>query len=360
MKHAILYLIFASIWIVGCDSSESPSNSNSESPEAQTQATPADHIQALSLQISKNPKDYGLLEDRSRWYFEVDSMEKAMKDIEGAIALHPTGDQLYAWKGFLYYAQEDTATARSAYIESIRLGSKDPEVFYQLGQLDFFQKRYEYAKSGYEEAMKLDESDPQYPFALGFMKEEQGSEAKAVQWYVKALKVDSTFAKPLIRLHDLYLNFYENEQVAMDYNAQLLRSTPDHALGNYQKGGFHLRKAKELLGTPENPRFGFHLNEAVTAFTISVNSDPNFVDAWYSRGRVYFFGQTRIDEAVSDFEQTLTLNPKHAQAHFMLGSIYERNGDLKTALSYYSEAVAHNPDSKDFQRAVKEVTAQLK
>ncbi|MEO1385003.1 MAG: tetratricopeptide repeat protein, partial [Bacteroidota bacterium] len=90
------------------------------------------------------------------------------------------------------------------------------------------------------------------------------------------------------------------------------------------------------------------------------NRDPQYALARYFRGYAYFLAEQRVDLAIADMEEALELDPTMGSAHFVLGSIYEYNGDLQSAKNYYEQAVKYQPDSKDFQQALREVQAQLK
>ncbi|MEO1451900.1 MAG: tetratricopeptide repeat protein, partial [Bacteroidota bacterium] len=211
----------------------------------------------------------------------------------------------------------------------------------------------------YQAAAKIAPADPQYVFAQGFLEASRGRYPQATTLYLESLKIDSTFDKSLAQLHDLYLTHYENEEEAMQFNARLLRNHPGHALGRFQEGNYYLREALNIMGMNQLKAFENYVNEAVSAYSIAVNRDPNLTQAWYNRGYCYFLGNGREGAAVEDFEKCLELDPDYAPAHFMIGSIFEKNGDLQTALKRYENAAQLDPGSKDYRKAVKEVRAQL-
>jgi tetratricopeptide (TPR) repeat protein len=252
----------------------------------------------------------------------------------------------------------DTARAREAYQAAVSLGTQNPEVYYQLGQVLFFQKKWDQALIPYQKAADIDKQEPTYPFAIGLLEETRRDYSKAIRQYKSALELDSTFAKALTQLHDLYLNAYQNETEAMKYNAQLLRVRPGHPLGRFQKGSYHLRRAFAITQSSRMKEFEDQINQAVVEFSIAVNRDPQFAQAWYNRGYCYFLGD-RMNEAVQDFEQCIAVNPQHAPAHFMLGSINEKTGDLQTALAHYKRAMELIPENRDFQQAVRELSARI-
>lgn len=355
----IIWGVISLLLLNSCEktSTENPTQKQLARPDSITDVL---RIAALTKQIETNREDYALYRDRSELYYQLDSLDRAVKDIETAISLYRTGPDLYYWRGFLAFASGDSAQARSAYQQAIDLGTQNSEAYYQLGQLAFFNREYVEAQQLYARAAEFSPREPIYIFAQGFLLESQKDYKGATKKYLDALALDSTFAKPLTRLHDLYLDYYENEGVAMKYNAQLLRNQSLHPLGRYQLGNYHLRRALRAKNSENQPLFEEQINLAVENYTLSINKDPQYALSRYFRGYAYFQGAQRIDLAIVDMEAALQIDPKLASAHFVLGSIYEFNGDLQSAKNYYERAVQYQPDSRDFQQALREVTAQLK
>jgi tetratricopeptide (TPR) repeat protein len=317
-------------------------------------------LNALTLQIKQSPKDYALYQQRSELYFQMDSLPQAMADIEAALKRYPQGPELHYWRGFLAYVNNDTALAMKALRAADSLGTNNPEVPYQMGQIFFLQKRYNRALDAYQRAARLDAHDPQYLFAQGLLEETRGRYQEAVTLYRQSLGIDSAFAKSLTRLYDVYLSHFGSQEEALKYNDILLRYSPGHPLGRFQLGSYHLDRALAFSGGRFDEQLRKHINEAVLSFTIAVNGDSTFAKAYYNRGFCYFLGGERMNEALADFQQAAALDSSYAQPRFMLGSIYERNGDLKTALTYYEEALAIAPDSRDFKKTVREVKEKLR
>jgi len=317
-------------------------------------------LESLQKQIQKDPEDYSLYQDRSELYYAMDSLDRSLEDIDRAIRLYDKGPDLYYWKGFLSFVGEDTAAAKRAYLRARDLGSQNPEVFYQLGQIYFFQGKYDKALTQYEEAGKYGPDQALYPFAKGFLEESRENYGQAKKHYLSSLEIDSTFDKALLRLHEIYLSYHRNEREAMKYNDQLLRNQLGHPLGNYNEGNYQLRRAQRFKNGNDLEGYATALNEAILHFTIAVDNDPDFALAYYARGMAYFDGRQRIGEALEDFRKTVELRPGYAPGHFMLGSIYEGTGDLSSALTHYQEAYRLKPEGEGFEKAVKDVKARLK
>lgn len=357
-------LIFVSLFVLGVNfqACKSEDQGGSGTDIARLDSVRRDssvNLDAINKQIAQHPDDYGLFQDRSELYFYMDSLEKSIEDINEAIRLYPNGPDLYFWKGFVSFILSDTIEAKKAFEIAIGLGSQNPEVYYQLGQIAFFKGDYPTALDHYKEAAEYNPDNPIYVFAQGFLEESRKNYQQATELYLKALARDENFDKALLRLHDIYLDYFENELEANRYNQQLLSSQMGHPLANYNEGNYQLRRAMRFRNGGDVNAYGEALNTAIGNFTIAINNDEDFSMAYYARGMAYFDGQQRMDAAIQDFQQALKINPALAQAHFMLGSIFEGNGDLQTALDYFQKAAELKPDGDGFQRAVKEVKEKL-
>jgi tetratricopeptide (TPR) repeat protein len=322
--------------------------------------SPEDQLRSLGVQIGMNPQDYTLYYQRSQAYDRLDSAGPALADAEKALQLFPNNPELHYWRGFLAYNAGDTLRAFSEYRAAAGLGSQEPEVYYQMGQLYFFRGRDDSARHFYRKAREQNDAEPLYYFAEGYLEERRGRIRQALASYRDALRVDSLHSKTLLQLHDLYLGHFQNEETALSYLNQLLRHEPLQPLARYYQGNAFFRKALRSQQPGQEAAYREAVNQAVESYTLAINKDPQFAQAWYSRGYCYFLSPERLQEAVLDFQKTLSLDPDHAQAHFMMGSIYERSGDLGSAAFHYRRAAELKPPSRDFRKALQEVEAALK
>ncbi|MDX1908625.1 MAG: tetratricopeptide repeat protein [Bacteroidia bacterium] len=347
--------LLALVWVTTITGCQSPPPAAEAAPAAVAN-TPEAQLRSLDNQIALNSRDYALYLDRSRLYYAMDSIPQALKDADQAVALFRDGPNVHYWRGFLAFATGDTVRAMEAYNRAELLGTDEAEVFYQRGQIFFFRGEYGKASRDYLAATELDSLQPIYVFAQGYLAEKQGDTKTALRKYLDALKIDTTFDKALARLHDVYLYQKGSPQEAMKYNQRLLEAHPLHPLGHFNLGSEYLRQALMMGGSAQENERRTLINQAVSEFTISVARDPNFDQAWYTRGYCYYLGE-KLDEAMRDFEKTLSINPDFAQAHHMIGSIYAYSGDYRSALGYLRRAAELNPASRDFREKAEEVSA---
>jgi tetratricopeptide (TPR) repeat protein len=82
--------------------------------------------------------------------------------------------------------------------------------------------------------------------------------------------------------------------------------------------------------------------EALRALTMSVELDPQFAEAYNTRGLAYEeLGDIR--RAIQDYHKTFQLNPKSAIACNNLGIAYGKMGNHRQAIAGYDKAIALDP-----------------
>lgn len=87
---------------------------------------------------------------------------------------------------------------------------------------------------------------------------------------------------------------------------------------------------------------GFY-DEAISQFEKAVQMDPTFEIGYYNLG-VAYTGKGQYEEALAKYQKVLQIDPDHAQTHFKLGSIYERRGAFNPAMEEYKKAIESKPD----------------
>ena len=88
------------------------------------------------------------------------------------------------------------------------------------------------------------------------------------------------------------------------------------------------------------------LDEAISEFKKSLTINPNSAVVHSNLGGSYN-EKGMLDEAISEFKKALALNPNSAEAHTNLGIAYGRKGRLDEAISEHKRALAVNPNSAE-------------
>jgi len=356
--YAVLGLLCL-LYLGGCGDKEQEVSDDQRPTEEVYDLSPESNLRAelssLNTQIERESRSYSLFQQRSLVYYYLNREDSAVLDVEKALKLYPDGPELHYLRGFYAFVADDTARAMNAFKKAAFLGSVNPETFYQMGQIFFLQGKYAEALREYDEAIALDSLEPTYVFAKGLLYEQQSNYPKAIKEYKTALTLDSAFVKSFSRLHDIALAIQKDEKAALDYTKQLLTYHPEHPLGRFNLGNHFYREGYAITDEKRVAEADSLFRRAIVQYTFSLKKDSTYTDAYYNRGNCYFLTD-QYEEAIQDFQKTLALQPKHARAHFMLGSLFEHYKDISTALQHYQSALDADPSFTDAANAVKELS----
>lgn len=77
--------------------------------------------------------------------------------------------------------------------------------------------------------------------------------------------------------------------------------------------------------------------QAEQYYTASIQADNSFLKSYNNRGLLYL-DQNRYTDAAKDFDAALKQNPNYALALVNRGLVYDKQGDIKSAYSFYKKA----------------------
>lgn len=103
---------------------------------------------------------------------------------------------------------------------------------------------------------------------------------------------------------------------------------------------------------------GNHQAEAVIAFNKALAIKPDFVDALYGLGVVYW-DRGQNEQALALFNQVMNIDPANVPAAFALGDIYRKSGRYNLAIGYYQIAIDSELDRAEFHVSLGDCYAGL-
>ncbi|MEM0999129.1 MAG: tetratricopeptide repeat protein [Bacteroidota bacterium] len=322
-------------------------------------ASVENRIRNLTEQLRFSKTNWELYMERSKLWYEAGNIPQAMADIDRAIENHIMGPENYYLKGFYYYAQRQDSEATRQLRKAVDLGSEDPETYYLLGQLRYLAKDYTGADNWYNTAISLDSMQPTYYFAKGYLAQTQERFDEAIEIYRVALQRDPTFVKVLLALHDIYLNVKKDADQAFAFNERVILVDSTQPVARFNQGNFFMARANILTEEEELVEFQVLIKIAISEYNRCLEVDPNYVEAYYNRGYCFFL-LNQFGPALNDFSTVIELDAFNDRAFFMKASIQEVQGDMVSALENYRQAVRINPQFRDAEKAVKELSLKLK
>jgi len=119
---------------------------------------------------------------------------------------------------------------------------------------------------------------------------------------------------------------YESEETLwMD----ILAKNPNCWLGHNDLGFAFLQKG--------------HVDEAMTQFQKALEINPTYADAYYNLG-LAFFQKGHVDEAIIEYQKALGIDPNYALVHSNLGLAFFQKGYVDEAIIEYKKALEIDPN----------------
>ncbi len=82
------------------------------------------------------------------------------------------------------------------------------------------------------------------------------------------------------------------------------------------------------------------------------------VEELIEQGKFYFLNK-QYDEALSEFQKALRLDPGNARILYNLGIIYESKEDTEIAKTFYTKALAIEPKLEEAQKHLSKLVGTL-
>jgi tetratricopeptide (TPR) repeat protein len=252
---------------------------------------------------------------------EAKQTEKAVEWLERAISLDPDNSDLHRWLARAYGAAAQTANpvaqnryareAKAALDRAVRLDPKNLRAREDLIQFHL--------------------SSPEF---LG------GSLAQARQHAEEMRKLDPVAGRMM--LASIHLRLKEPAQAEGEYQAAIREAPRDL---RPRMGLAYLYQSQSRWG------------DAFEALEGALQVDPGNWEAHYQIGRTGAFSGQRLDRAEEVLKKYLGHTPTGddpplAGAHFRLGMVYEKKGDLARAREHYRRSLELDPANPEVRKAL--------
>jgi protein O-mannosyl-transferase len=89
------------------------------------------------------------------------------------------------------------------------------------------------------------------------------------------------------------------------------------------------------------------IDEAISQYRDTLRLEPDYAEAHYDLGAA-LAAKGRTGEAISQFREAIRLKPDYAEAHCNLGTALGKEGQMTEAINQYREAVRLKPDNAEF------------
>ena len=219
--------------------------------------------------------------------------------------------------------------ATVAFQEAARLRPDHPRVHYSLAWILFQRGLLNDALAAVERALALEPEQALFYLLQGEIFLGLGNLVEAERAYQGAIRLDPTSGEAYLSLADLYLTSEQFEK-----STQALRSYleihPEDTEALYYLGGV-------LSGQKKR-------EEALEFFNRVIDRKPDHARAWFHKAHLEAQDPATMEQALTNYQKSLELDPSYAPTHYEYGSLLAKLGRTKEAIAAFEKAIELSPD----------------
>ena len=185
-------------------------------------------------------------------------------------------------------------------------------------------------------------------YRIGLTEYEKGNYRQAIENYTKGVESNPDDASLYNNRGLAYYSFEQYDKAISDFN-KAIELKPDFADAYYNRGLAYFRKGSYYNFEPRK--------KAIDDFTKAIELQPDFVDAYYNRAvthteQIHYHHKyatippkfptkdmEHYNQALTDYNRVLFLDPSYVLAHNGLGNLFYRHGDWPLATEEYNKAL---------------------
>ena len=313
-----LYLIVVSLMFWACQN-EAPTVDNANNQD-QT-------LQAFSEQITQAPNQVAPLVTRANYYYEQESYERAISDLEQALTLDSTNINTLHLLADVYldYYQSKKAIDVLAYTSEVH-----PESILTLlkkSEFHLILQQYEESMRTVDQILRMQPNNAEAYFMFGQNFVEQGDTIRAINSFQSAVENDPNLIDAWIKLGQLQAGI--GEAIATKYFDSAISIDPENITVRHAKADYYSDQGQ--------------LNEAIQTYREIIQINAGYEEAYFNSGLIYL-DMDSIPQAYEQFDICIKTSPLHTRAYYYRGLSAEFLGRKEQAASDYKQALSLVPD----------------
>lgn len=255
-------------------------------------------LEALDINIERNPDDHELLAARARVLLNLGRVNEAAADIDKALRLAPETVEYLLLKADICFRNGDVKGSYNALEQAEALNPESQEVQLKLGEITYYNHDYDRAMAHLTKVTEKDANNRTALFMKGFIYKEKGDTANAVQLFRRVCDKFPDYAPAFEELGVLFAT--QDNPMAIEYLNTALQLEPSNTNAMYALALFYQNR-QEM----ENAEVLYHQ---------ILDLNPASADAWHNLGFIEMTYYTDFQKAVEYFDKALEANPDHPQA----------------------------------------------
>lgn len=339
MRRRILFgLLFAVI--LGMTACNDSGKEKKENNQQAGQVAPAeDPLVLLNDSIKMDPNRAELYLRRAMVYLDQlpqiedeakqnEQIGLAMLDVSNAIQMDPNNVDALLLLSHIYYLIGDEANITPTLKHALEVDPFDARPLVKLAELNLLKQDYNQTFAYLDNALKVDSYNPQAYFVKGMAYMARQDTVSALKNFLIAREQDPSFYEPQ---HEISLIYWkQHNPLTESFMRSMMVNFPDKPMVRYD-----LAMYLQDNGNPE---------EALSHYDTLLMLQPSNSRLLYNKGYVNLVYLGDYQSALMYFEQSLQSDPNYIDALYNKGRVLEEMGDYVRAQAIYSQVLSRYPN----------------
>ena len=314
--------------LFGCNGNKpAPTDTPKENNEQPVTVTEA--IQQYTDSIALDSTNARLYKNRAKAYFASEQVGAAMMDINESLRLDPNDVETYLLLADVYYALGDDGNINVTLNKAAEIDQRDARPLVKLAELNLLQQNYNLSWAYLDKALAISNYNPRAYFVRGmYYIIAQQDTVSALKNFQISSEQDNLFYDPVEQICRIYA--VQQPPYALDYIRKAQQQFPDNANARYE-----LALYLQSHGEPE---------EAIKHYDTLLMFQPNNYMVLFNVGYVNFVYLENNEVALDYFNRSLQANPNYLDAYYNKGRVLEQMGKYAQAEDIYKDILKSYPN----------------
>ena len=329
--------------LFGCNGNKpAPTDTPKENNEQPVTVTEA--IQQYTDSIALDSTNARLYKNRAKAYFASEQVGAAMMDINESLRLDPNDVETYLLLADVYYALGDDGNINVTLNKAAEIDQRDARPLVKLAELNLLQQNYNLSWAYLDKALAISNYNPRAYFVRGmYYIIAQQDTVSALKNFQISSEQDNLFYDPVEQICRIYA--VQQPPYALDYIRKAQQQFPDNANARYE-----LALYLQSHGEPE---------EAIKHYDTLLMFQPNNYMVLFNVGYVNFVYLENNEVALDYFNRSLQANPNYLDAYYNKGRVLEQMGKYAQAEDIYKDILKSYPNYQLAVDAVNRIQNQV-
>lgn len=327
----VVLIIATSLW-------QACTNGDQATDENQVALSGDNDIDQISIRLGEEPKNAGLYALRAELYYEKNSFDQAIQDMNAALTLDSVNLDYHHLLADIYLDYFRSRLALQTMERAVAIAPDHIPSLLKLSEIQLFLKKNEASLGTINKVLQLDPQNALAFFFMGKNFEELGDINRAINSFQEASENDPEMLDAWIKLGQLHAAINGSLAEAFFNNAIELDSSSTIALN---------AKA-EYRWSLDDPQ------GALALYKTAILKAPMDEKSYYNAGLVYLELDS-IAKARDHFNMAIENSPLYVAAYYYRGYAAELSGDKAAAKRDYEHALRLSPSYERAQEGMTRV-----